>query len=246
MLKKSIFLLLMVFFIIFSISAQAGIADKFLKKNELLQITELAIQQNIDIKKWSMYIREPVIQYGKIKDIRIKIREIQAAEKGFTWTKEQFKGDHYKIIGKRKNQLSNISEKILIIYFPLHNQYNLSVTYDVKGTGWSKKDWDEISGIYKSKIDNYSVFYTIEGFTKIKGPLMMEAKTLLNRFSGKTVESLNEENFISLSAYTDNWDTKIPLGNEEFMNLHIAYRNSNENSGITKVTIGTPIITSEY
>ena len=75
---------------------------------------------------------------------------------------------------------------------------------------------------------------------------MMEAKTLLNRFSGKTVESLNEENFISLSAYTDNWDTKIPLGNEEFMNLHIAYRNSNENSGITKVTIGTPIITSEY
>ena len=102
MLKKSIFLLLMVFFIIFSISAQAGISDKFLKKNELLQITELAIQQNIDIKKWSMYIREPVIQYGKIKDIRIKIREIQAAEKGFTWTKEQFKGDHYKIIGKEK------------------------------------------------------------------------------------------------------------------------------------------------
>ena len=75
---------------------------------------------------------------------------------------------------------------------------------------------------------------------------MTEAKTLLNKYSGKNIQNLKEENFISLSAYTENWDTKIPLGNEEFMNLHIAYRNSNENSGITKVTIGTPIITSEY
>ena len=84
-----------------------------------------------------MYIRKPVIQYGNIKDIKIKIREIQTAEKGFTWSKEQFNGDHYKIIGKRNNQHLNISEKILIIYFPNQSQYNLSVTYDVKG------DWLE-------------------------------------------------------------------------------------------------------
>ena len=57
MLKKSIFLLLMVFVITFSISAQAGISDKFLKKNELLQITELAIQQNIDKKMVDVYKR---------------------------------------------------------------------------------------------------------------------------------------------------------------------------------------------
>ena len=245
MLKKVKFLLLMVSFIIFYISIQPVIADKLLEQNELMQITEVATDQNINIKKWSMYIRKPIAQYGNIKDVKIKIREIQTTEKGFIWSKEQFNEDHYKIIGKRNNQNSNINEKILIIYFPDQNQYSLSVTYDVKGAGWNKKDWNEVYRNYQTKINNYSVFYSIEGFKKIKVPLETEAKTLLNKFSGKNIQNLKEENFISLSAYTENWGTKIPLGNEEFMNLQIALRNY-ESNGPTKVTIGTPIITTEY
>ena len=48
----------------------------------------------------------------------MEINNIQANEEGFTWTKELFQGDNYKIIGKRKKRLPNISERIIIIYFP--------------------------------------------------------------------------------------------------------------------------------
>ncbi|ECD6517421.1 hypothetical protein E2329_23465 [Salmonella enterica subsp. enterica] len=73
-----------------------------------------------------------------------------------------------------------------------------------------------------------------------------EASELLVSFSGEELQSLNEDNFISLSAYTKRLETKLPLGDNQYMNLHIAYRLTNESADQVKVTIGTPIITSEY
>ncbi|PKG25252.1 YwmB family TATA-box binding protein [Niallia nealsonii] len=221
-------------------------AKAFFNNNELVQITEIAKEQNIKLDKWSMYIKEPIQKYNNIKDIKKRITKIKNEETGYNWSKVESEEDHYTIIGERKTSNLNISEKILIVYFPLKDKYNLSITYDVKGDGWNKNKWAEISKLYKSKIEDFSVFYTVEGTTSISEPLYVEATNLLKNFSGEKIQSLNEENFVSLSAYTDRWEAKLPLGNNQFMNLHIAYRDSNHSNKDIKVTIGTPIITSEY
>ncbi|USK62455.1 YwmB family TATA-box binding protein [Peribacillus asahii] len=246
MLKKSMSAIFIAILFTVSILINGEKVDSFFNKNELLEITDVAKQQNIEIKRWSMYIKKPIVQYDRIENVKNKIDNIQEEEDGFTWTKEQFQDDYYKIIGQKKDNITNISEKILIIYFPFNNQYSLSVTYDVEGNGWNEKNWGGISKRYESEIDKFSVFYTVEGTTKVKKSLNTEANNLLKSFSGKIVESLNEGNFVSLSAYTNQWNTKLSLGKQKFMNLHIAYRNSNDFNGITNVTIGTPIITSEY
>lgn len=231
---------------IFVISVFIKEAKAFFHENELIKITEIAKQQNIEIDKWSMYIKEPITEYTNTLEINKRIMEIKKVETGYKWTKTQFKEDHYKIIGERKSSNLDIDEKILIIYFPQKGKYNLSITYDIKGSSWDKKKWSQISNLYKSKIEDCSVFYTVEGTTSINEPIYIEATNLLKSFSGEKLQSLNEENFVSLSAYTEQWETKLPLGNNQFMNLHIAYRNSNESDENIKVTIGTPIITSEY
>lgn len=241
--KKQNFLLLVCMvsvILIFIKEVKAEIND-----NEIVQMTEIAKQQNIKINKWSMFIKEPIATYNSLSVINKKIKEVKTEEKGYTWTKAQFKEDHYKIIGERIRPLLNIEEKILIIYFPMSEKYNLSITYDVKGSEWNIENWSKISNLYKSKLEEFSAFYTVEGTTSIDKPLYIEATNLLTNFSGKTVQSLNEENFVSLSAYTPHWNSKLPLGKNQYMNLQIAYRNSNDSNN-TKVTIGTPIITSEY
>jgi len=232
---------------IFVISVFIKEAKAFLNyNNELMQITEIAKQHNIEIDKWSMYIKEPITEYTNTIDINKRIKEIKSVEREFKWTKTQFKEGHYKIIGERESSNLDINEKILIIYFPLKDKYNLSITYDIKGSNWDKKKWSNISTLYKSKIENGSVYYTVEGTTRINEPIYEEATNLLKSFSGEKLQSLNEKNFVSVSAYTDRWNTKLPLGNNQFMNLHIVYRNSNDSNENIKVTIGTPIITSEY
>lgn len=241
--KSNLVLLLVSIFVISFFINEAKALDN---ENELIQITEIAKQKNIKIDKWSMFIKEPSIEYANTIDFKKRIMEIKNVETGFNWTKTQFKEDHYKIIGEKKSSNFDIDEKILIIYFPLKDKYNLSITYDIKGSNWDKKKWAKISNQYKSKIEDNSVFYTVEGTTSINEPIYTEATDLLKSFSGKKVQSLNEKNFVSLSAYTDQLKTKLPLGNNQFMNLHIAYRNSNDSNKNIKVTIGTPIITSEY
>lgn len=244
--KKSNLLILICIVSIISIFIKEAKASN-INDNELMQITEVANQQNIEIDKWSMYIKEPITKYDNLLDIKNRIEEIKAKEKGYTWTKLHFNEDHYKITGERKNSHTQTNEKILLIYFPKNDKFNLSVTYDVKGSSWNKQRWSEVSNLYKSKIEKFSVFYTVEGVTSIDKPLLTEATGLLQMFSGESIQSLNEEGFVSLSAFTQRWKTKLPVGNGKYMNLHIAYRNTNDSSSNkTRVTIGTPIITSEY
>ncbi|MBT2758781.1 YwmB family TATA-box binding protein [Mesobacillus foraminis] len=221
-----------------------GAAPNSETNNELLQITDVAKEQNINIQSWAMYIKQPIKEYQKVEDVKKQIEQFKQEYNGFFWDRQEDKGDHYVITGKRNLPSLNTNEKILLIYFPSGDHYNLSITYDVKGVGWDHQAFDEILRKYQTEIDQFSVFYTIQGHTDLKSNLKRETDNLLKEFSGQTVELINEPNFISVSASTKRWKNSIPLGNEKDMNLHIAYRNSN--NGITTVTIGTPIITSEY
>jgi hypothetical protein len=74
--------------------------------------------------------------------------------------------------------------------------------------------------------------------------LQKKAEMLANEFQAKPVEYLVESNFVSLSAYTDKWEQFIMTSNDK-MNVQIAIRSSEMNENHT-ITVGTPIVTTEY
>jgi hypothetical protein len=74
--------------------------------------------------------------------------------------------------------------------------------------------------------------------------LSVEIQDLLRAFNAKPVESLVEESFISVSAYTGLWKEALQTKKQE-MNLQIALRKTRM-GGQTTIVVGTPIITSEY
>lgn len=236
-------ILLFCFFLLITLTTNE--AKAFYQDNELSQITQIAKQNNIFIDNWSMYIKEPIRKYSEMKDLDRTIDDIKDTEKDYSWSKKKFVKDYYKIEGKKKTSIADLEEKVLIIIYSQSGKYNLSVTYDIKGK-WDETKWPAIFNMYKNKIEDYSAFYTIQGTKNINQSLYTEASKLLTNFSGEEIQSLNETKFVSLSAYTKRWENKLPLGDNQYMNLHIAYRETSESTNQVKVTIGTPIITSEY
>lgn len=241
---KFIYMTLLVLILSISNIFHTGASPGKASGNELLQIAGAAKEQNIDIGSWSLYAKRPITEYDSVRDIKDSIEEIKKDYSEFSWSREKDKGDHIVITGKRTLPSLNVKEKMLLIYFRAGDGYQLSVTHDVKGDGWDREGIEEILRTYQTEIDQYSVFYTIQGHTSLKEDLDKETESLLTKFSAKEMEQINERNFVSVSAMTDKWENSIPLGNGRSMNLHIAYRNSD--NGVTTVTIGTPIITSEY
>lgn len=240
---KKYLLILICFIILVTISFKE--TNAFYEDNELSQISKIATQNHIEINSWMMYIKEPIKQFNTMNDLDKTVSALIKSENDYTWSKKTAERDHYKIEGRKESSHLNLEEKILLIIYSQNGQYNLSVTYDIKGK-WDEYKWPAIFKSYKQKIENYSTFYTVQGTAKIEQSLYADAFQLLTNFSGKEVESLNEDHFVSLSAFTDRWENKISLGGNEHMNLHIAYRLTSEASNIANVTIGTPIITSEY
>lgn len=240
--KKNILILLSLLLVVTITTKET---NAFYEDNELSQITQIANQNNIEIDNWSIYIKEPIRKYTNLKELDKRVNVIKRTETDYSWSKKKFVKDHYKIEGKKKTSNADLEEQILIIIYSQGGTYNLSVTYDLKGN-WDEAKWPAIFNTYKKKIEDYSAFYTIQGTTNINNSLYTEASKLLTSFEGEELQSLNESKFVSLSAYTKRWKNKLPLGNNQYMNLHLAYRETNESGNNVKVTIGTPIITSEY
>lgn len=240
--KKTILMLLCLLLLVTVTTKET---KAFYEDNELNQITKIAVQNNINVNTWTMYIKEPIKQFTTMSDLGKSVSTFIETEKDYTWSKKQAEKDHFKIEGKKESSNLELEEKVLIIIYSQNGKYNLSITYDIKGK-WNERKWPAIFNMYKNKIESYSTFYTVQGTANVEQSLYNEASHLLADFSGEEVQSLNENNFVSLSAYTERWENKLPLGDNQNMNLHIAYRASSESTNEVKVTIGTPIITSEY
>ncbi|WP_139491104.1 YwmB family TATA-box binding protein [Brevibacillus dissolubilis] len=67
---------------------------------------------------------------------------------------------------------------------------------------------------------------------------------IFQALGAREVERLEDESVISVSAYTREWRPFIMTGNQK-MNLQVA-THVDKNNQLTRITIGTPIITAEY
>lgn len=239
------------FVLIFSFhSYQATQAQESASVTKLLDMKHVMDQKGITVKKWSLYTKGSIGFTSDVNGYRQKVASLMDAAKNYKWNKMK-EDEHYKITGVRISKAGSLKERLTLVAYPHKGKLATYLVYAVEGKDWNKFQFQQFAGSFQNKVATYFEGKT-ETFACITGVhsgtmnvgLYKQALELITTFSAVPVEDLKEETFVSISAYTKHWDDKINTAHN-VMNLQIAIR-SQGMGGQTTVTIGTPIITSEY
>lgn len=246
---KKISFILSIFGIIGFIVLQAGnkttVADA---KQELVTIASVYNNENILITGWSLYARESLEKISDQKDARSLAKEMQTKLPDWIWTSST-DSDHGEIIAT--STTAGVQEKIKIISTDINGRPNTYILYEVRGQSWNKDTETFLNDALPSRLfdifrGNTRTFSCIEGEIndKIKSALPVYKSELLEAFDAKEIEGLEEESFISVSAYSPLFDKS--LSSEHDMNMQLGLRKTDRLGAKTTLVVGTPIITIEY
>jgi hypothetical protein len=216
----------------------------------LQQITTVMEQSDFDIDNWSLYGKSTT---GFVSDFNgyVKVVEsLQAKSPKFKWGKIEKSEEHWNVTGFNIHS-SGMKERVSVFAYPHKKQYRTYIIYEVEGTGWKPEIWDSFKPEFRKKVasllgESPSIYTCVRGTESDTMNIVLQnlAKQLVQSFDATTIDTLNEETFLSLSAYTDHWKHSI-MTDEREMNLQIGIRTYGI-GGKTTITIGTPIITTEY
>jgi hypothetical protein len=248
--------ILLFFILLFSVSFYPSINteatdNKIYPEDELSNIVKIMKQNNMDVIEWSVYTRGSLGELGSIDEYSNMLEELDTTfGSGFTWGKTKSENGHLKTIGKLQKE-KDINEELTLIAYPENGIYKTYLVYKIYGNDWRDTRTNSLKIQIKQKVtqifhETPLIFTCVKGQTigKMNLSLYERANELLFEFSAAKIEELKERNFVSISAYTPNWGSSIYTHDKE-MNIQISLRDIGM-GGKTAVTIGTPIITSEY
>jgi hypothetical protein len=237
--KKHILMLLCIVTVIFLYGFQTMSKGKSNGDN-ISQIVEVYDKNGIEVESWGMYTRE-TLNMGSLQDAVAYIEEKLGTLQWEMNDKKSVALIHH----------STHTERIVLATTHAKNEKKIQLMYEVKGDKSDKKEWEALSKVIRKQIDNIFpvypiIFSCVKGVfgDKIEGVLQKQAQNLLTDFQAESIESLDEGTFVSVSAYTKKWNDALPTKKDK-MNLQLGIR-QDEKSEKTTITVGTPIITSEY
>ncbi|MGM7703049.1 YwmB family TATA-box binding protein [Pseudalkalibacillus sp. Hm43] len=217
---------------------------------ELQDITRVMAESGVSIQNWSLYGKNDLGFISDFVGYVLLVESLQAKTPEFRWDEVDETNEHWKVSGYTNNSFG-LTEKVTLFAYPHKGQYMTYIIYEVMGTAWDPEEWDAYRPIYREKVQlligkNPTIYTCVKGEKSATMGIVLQklAKQLVQSFDATIIESINEETFLSLSAYTDEWKQSIATKQQE-MNLQIGLRN-NGIGGKTTITIGTPIITTEY
>lgn len=217
---------------------------------ELKKIFEVVDEQNIDVDGWQLYSRKQLNSHSTLDKALEQVMEITKQNSSFSWNSPN--ENEVKRVYKGTLEHPFMTETISIVLTTHNQEYLTYLIYEVNGTKTIRNSWELSSFEIKNRLSDLfrgdsKIFTCVTGNVndKLNLDLYNKADEIIKSLSAITVEELNEETFISLSAYTELWDTKIET-NHKKMNLQVALRKADGLGGKTTITIGTPIITTEY
>lgn len=252
--KLQILFYCMIIFILYFGLSTRGEATDDQPLAELSKIAEVMDKQDAKMTDWTLYTSENLNSWESLAESKDELTAIQNKTTDFKWDPE-FISNHN---GQKKTRATKIhlglgiTEVLTYITFPYNDKFQSYLIYEVQGEKFSNDMNQAISPIILSRLEdlffpNTKIFTcaTGKGSGKLNLGLQQMAEGILAHFSAKKIEFLKEETFISVSAYTNIWNDFI-LTNNEKMNLQVAIRTNQQLGGQTTITIGTPIITTEY
>ncbi|MCD8509306.1 MAG: YwmB family TATA-box binding protein [Bacillus sp. (in: Bacteria)] len=155
-------------------------------------------------------------------------------------------------IGTYTDPTETYTERLAIYVNQQGDFYSAYTIYEVSFL--PVKDWKNLFSELFADTSTISLLYAEDVFVRVEGTVegneadnvKQWGNTIVNALSGKVVEGISEETFVSLSAHTNLWGQEINSNGQQ-MNLQVALRNISHGLGEeTTVTIGTPLITTEY
>ncbi|MCT8140121.1 YwmB family TATA-box binding protein [Anaerobacillus sp. CMMVII] len=234
-------------------SGEATDSNQF---SELEQILEVMDKHEIELTDWTLYTREHLNSWSIPGEEVDELQVLKENTTEFQWEPllyDELKGQEKATAVLTHHELG-VTETLTYIIYPHNEQLHSYLIYDIHGTKkLSEKNWQYLSLTVQNRLEdlfqpNTKIFTCVSGNSsdKLNFGLKEKAEELLAEFSAQTIEFLKEETFISISAYTNTWNKNVISTNNENMNLQVAIREKEGLGGKTTVTIGTPIITTEY
>lgn len=242
-----IFLLALLFIIVGMFQYLPGEAMGNESLRPLRTIARVLQNNGIEPKQWIVYTREYSQQIQNDAAFFQKLDELKRGNRAFRWS---FEANHDMKKATGIYQHPFFQEKIQLIMTVTKDKPQTYILYEAKGLHWSEKKWEEAAKVIEKKTHQLFVkqptFFTCmngEFSGNMEGGLFHNALHLLREFQATPIESLQEESFVSLSAYTEQWDNVLPTKDHP-MNIQLALRE--RLGGKISIVVGTPIITIEY
>lgn len=224
-------------FIMFQVGNNTIVADS---EQDLLKLVSVLQDEHILVNEWSLYSRE-IVENKKQNEIVSDLKD-QFAD--WSWTES---GEEVTAISTS----SNYNEEITVVTTEINGQSSTYIMYEVKGKGWDepseafvKKEWQSnLLDIFHGKPATFSCIKGEFG-DKMDEALPVYMNGLLDAFGAEEVEALEEDNFLSTSAFSPLFSGTISEDHD--MNLQLGLRKPDGMGGNTTLVVGTPIITIEY
>jgi TATA-box binding len=216
---------------------EIGMADSGV--GQLNRFANVLNKKDISITSWNLYARE-----AKINTSVNKVYEDYKNNlKNFKWT---VKEKNKKLIGTINHTF--VTERIVLTSTSDNSSY---IIYELSGTKWDQRTEKETKNLLKKSLENIfseepTFFTCIKGTMggKLEGVLQGIKNDFLETFKATKIEEIKEGAFVSVSAYTEQWNDAL-VANGKKINLQIAIRENKVDESKT-IIIGTPIITVEY
>ncbi|MDL4838857.1 YwmB family TATA-box binding protein [Aquibacillus rhizosphaerae] len=240
---KTRFILGSIIFTIIIFSFQTLSSASTNQLTEINQIANLLEQEDIFIDNWEVIVKEKK-DYQTFEQM---LKKVKKEYEGYKFEKTETKNATKFIFKPHKN---DIVDESFILIVPKSNAQEYEITYKITGNNWN----EEIQETYENKLEEITRELFTENLTKFsciktQSSVIMDRVSMLNHLQEKlNVQALNnihEEDFTVLSGFTPRWETVIPTSDKSLpMNVQLAAREGL--GGKTTITIGTPIITTEY
>ncbi|MCC3358549.1 YwmB family TATA-box binding protein [Bacillus sp. REN16] len=211
------------------------------KGNDLEDIRLLADKNDVEIATWMALSRGKVGQANDVKDMKNQIEQFMGNHDAYSWKNVlEEENSHYVWQGQKENE-HGIKESIKLKAYKSGDKYEIAITNEAEGT---KLTADQINWVSETFEDS-KTFYSISGVMLSKKNQLSEvAAKIIGDAQAEAVEQLHEDKFVSVSAYSKTFESELMTAKQEKINLQVGLRVNMENE--IDVTIGTPIITTEY
>lgn len=215
---------------------------------DLLMLVSKIKSENIDINGWSLHVRERMEEHRK-EDVQKLFSQLRKKFPDWDWA---ITSDKEKWAATASKATSNgINESIQLLSTLTEENPQTYMIYEVQGKNFTQKTEQFIKEDITGKLSdifrgNATYFSCVQGQFNgnMNTTLPVAVNNLLNLYEAKEIESLQEENFISTTAYSPLFTEGLTTRNHE-INLQLGIRNEGLGAETTFV-VGTPIITIEY